>query len=184
MAKVVCEKCDSSFKLEVVKDMKNCPVCGADFECGDDSHNEPAEEDFENPDLYFYDIEEPDEYGDDLRDVWCQCTSCRKVNRIPYSSFDYIDNDCLKLHKGVDLSCKGCNKQFKNRIVPRRPDGWRELNLWERELDNVPKCPICGSTSINKISMTNKAASTIAFGIFAVGHVSKTYKCSNCKSKF
>ena len=28
MAKVVCESCETSFKYEVVKDLKNCPVCG------------------------------------------------------------------------------------------------------------------------------------------------------------
>ncbi len=29
--KVVCEKCESSFKFEAVKDMECCPVCGASF---------------------------------------------------------------------------------------------------------------------------------------------------------
>lgn len=49
---------------------------------------------------------------------------------------------------------------------------------------NIPKCPICGSTNIHKISGANKVASALTFGVFAVGHVSKTYKCDNCKSKF
>lgn len=30
--KVVCEKCESSFKYETVKGMECCPVCGADFD--------------------------------------------------------------------------------------------------------------------------------------------------------
>ena len=28
MVKVVCCSCETAFKYEVVKDMKNCPVCG------------------------------------------------------------------------------------------------------------------------------------------------------------
>ncbi len=32
MVKVICEKCESSFKYETVKDMKCCPVCGEAFE--------------------------------------------------------------------------------------------------------------------------------------------------------
>lgn len=45
-------------------------------------------------------------------------------------------------------------------------------------------CPFCGSTNIHKISLANKAASIGVFGLFAAGHVSKTYKCDNCGSKW
>lgn len=30
--KIICEKCESSFKYEAVKDMKCCPVCGEPFD--------------------------------------------------------------------------------------------------------------------------------------------------------
>lgn len=49
---------------------------------------------------------------------------------------------------------------------------------------NRPKCPICQSTNIHKISGVNKVGSALMFGVFAAGHVSKTYKCDNCGSKF
>jgi len=49
---------------------------------------------------------------------------------------------------------------------------------------NIPKCPICNSTNIHKISGVNKVGSALAFGVFAVGHVNKTWKCDNCGSKF
>ena len=141
--------------------------------------------DYDNPDLYFYDIESEDEYENkDLRDVWCQCTTCRKVNTIPYNKFITIDEDCLRLKEDLNLNCEGCGKLFINTIVPRRPEGWRESKLWGKDYENLPKCPICSSTKIHKISMTNKAASAIAFGVFAAGHVSKTYKCDICGCKF
>lgn len=42
MAKVTCESCGSSFPLDRVKDMKNCPVCGDlwDEDCNNDVDNE------------------------------------------------------------------------------------------------------------------------------------------------
>lgn len=49
---------------------------------------------------------------------------------------------------------------------------------------NIPKCPICGSTNIEKISLGNKVGSVALIGVFAVGHITKTYKCKNCNAKF
>lgn len=49
----------------------------------------------------------------------------------------------------------------------------------------IPKCPICGSTNIKKITMTTRAVKTATFGIAgAVDDAGKTYKCDNCGSKF
>lgn len=49
----------------------------------------------------------------------------------------------------------------------------------------VPKCPICSSTNIKKITMTTRAVKTATFGIAgAVDDAGKTYKCNNCGSKF
>lgn len=42
------------------------------------------------------------------------------------------------------------------------------------------KCPTCGAESSQRISVTNKGASAAAFGILAIGHLSKTFKCQNC----
>lgn len=58
----------------------------------------------------------------------------------------------------------------------------------QKILDNhncVPKCPICGSSNIKKITMTTRAVKTAAFGVAgAVDDAGKTYKCENCDSKF
>ena len=52
-------------------------------------------------------------------------------------------------------------------------------------LPNVPKCPVCGSTSLKKITLTTRAVKTAAFGtIGAIDDAGKTYKCENCGSKF
>lgn len=46
-----------------------------------------------------------------------------------------------------------------------------------------PRCPICGSTNIQKISGMRKTASAILFGIFSTD-IGKTFKCKNCGIKF
>lgn len=48
----------------------------------------------------------------------------------------------------------------------------------------VPKCPVCGSTRLVKISASNKIGTTMVLGVFALGHISKTYKCKDCGMKF
>lgn len=182
--KIICEKCESSFKYEAVKNMECCPVCGERFESVSSNDEEYLCKELGHPDLYYYDIDEVGIRTDNLRYVWCQCTSCKKVNTILYNKFDTVKSEYLHLKKDLDLTCKGCGKTITNLVIPPRPDGWRELNMWEKDYKNIPKCPICSSTKIHKISMTNKAASIVTFGIFAAGHVSKTYKCDVCGSKF
>ena len=44
---------------------------------------------------------------------------------------------------------------------------------------NTPKCPTCGSTNIEKISTTSKAAGFVAVGVFSK-NFSKTFHCRNC----
>lgn len=53
------------------------------------------------------------------------------------------------------------------------------------KVQNVPKCPICQSTNIKKITFAKKATKTFFFGFLgAVDDAGKTYKCENCGSKF
>ena len=42
-------------------------------------------------------------------------------------------------------------------------------------------CPNCKSTQVQRISVANKVGSAALFGIFAVSHVGKSYKCKTCK---
>lgn len=50
--------------------------------------------------------------------------------------------------------------------------------------ENIPHRPTCQSTNIHKISTTNKVGSAVKFGVFSVGHISKTFKCESCGMKF
>lgn len=58
------------------------------------------------------------------------------------------------------------------------------LPIQQAEEDNKPKCPICNSTDLSKISATKKATKIVTFGIFGMGDNGKTWKCNKCGSKF
>lgn len=60
----------------------------------------------------------------------------------------------------------------------------QRVDEWKSSLHPTPKCPICGSTRLTKISTLTKAAKISAFGIYGAGDIGKTYKCNNCGAKF
>lgn len=53
----------------------------------------------------------------------------------------------------------------------------------EKQKDNRPKCPTCGSTNIEKISVTKKAVGGFMFGIFS-SDVRNTMHCKSCGAKW
>ena len=112
--------------------------------------------------------------------------------------------DCNKYYSDSDLYCLKCNKPLtsiddgvvpdvvKTKIarhdqiesLPRqvKPPSTRKYNIDIN--DCIPKCPICGSSSLSKITNTHKVAKMVAFGIFGMGENGKTWKCDNCGSRF
>lgn len=47
----------------------------------------------------------------------------------------------------------------------------------------TPKCPTCGSTNIQKISLVSKALGGYMWGIFS-SNIRNTFKCNNCGYKW
>lgn len=50
----------------------------------------------------------------------------------------------------------------------------------ETVISRGPKCPTCGSTQVEKISLKSKIGSAALVGVFALGKISKTFKCNDC----
>ena len=48
---------------------------------------------------------------------------------------------------------------------------------------NIPKCPICGSTDLKKLSALDRGVSAFMFGLGS-NKIGKTYECKNCKATF
>lgn len=196
--KIVCEKCESSFKFETVEGMKCCPVCGEPFDRIDSFHdkepnfgadvelgeNDSFDED--KIDCWWYDIDEPSADGTIRGRVYTNCARCGNfMGSVPYQIAK--TGDYLLIDSRIQDRCGICGNELKNHILSKRPSDWvdpRKRDMWIKDYENIPKCPICASTKIHKISITNKTASALTFGIFAAGHVSKTYKCDICGTKF
>lgn len=68
--------------------------------------------------------------------------------------------DALKLHR-----------QIKN--IGKIP------HSYHRESNNIPKCPTCSSTNIQKIGTGERMASVIGLGLFSK-KINKSWKCKNC----
>lgn len=64
----------------------------------------------------------------------------------------------------------------------------KNIARMQKEADKrncVPRCPVCGSSNIGKITVAKRAAKTAVFGaIGAMDDMGKTWKCNNCGSKF
>lgn len=94
-------------------------------------------------------------------------------------------------------------EEWKNKTKPRRsiseinPDTLKKLqkdanafdSQYRAELEEkehpkyTPKCPVCGSPDLRKISATSKVLD-VAFWGFAAGKPKKTYHCNNCGYEF
>lgn len=201
MAKVVCESCGTSFLYNVVKDMELCPVCGKPLWSQDDEESINLDEelsfgegvelgendsfDEDKIDFWWYSIREPSADGASRGRVYTTCTKCGNLSYVTYPVAR--TKDYLLISSKCHDKCSHCGNELQNHILSKRPESWvdpRKRDMWVKDYENIPKCPICSSTKIHKISLTNKAASTVVFGVLSAGHVSKTYKCDTCGAKF
>lgn len=70
--------------------------------------------------------------------------------------------------------CTFCNKRTF----------YKDLIMKTAETYQPVRCPYCNSTSVSKITNTQKAGLTAIFGIFAIGKTTKQWHCGNCDSDF
>lgn len=77
------------------------------------------------------------------------------------------------------------SQYHKNQIGEQQVKNLAKMQKEEDKQNYIPKCPICGSTNINKITIGSRAVKTAVFGVVgAVDDAGKTYRCGNCESKF
>lgn len=128
------------------------------------------------------------------------CGICKNVLKIIPDNY-YVD------YKGTKFFSKDMEQQLVNDLVLTSPnfdqyffDHKEEIKAEKdrdyytkmahgkailEEKNRVPKCPICGSTNIKKISFTSRAVKTALFGaVGAIDDAGKTWKCNNCGSRF
>jgi len=124
-------------------------------------------------------------------EICCKkCNNSILVSEKIEDKFDKITSDYCKLKNGVQITCH-CGNIYDADLITREdlPTNKIDTRLLSEYTpkgiqQNVPKCPICQSTNLSKISTAKKVAKIAAFGIFGMGDNGKTWKCNNCGSKF
>ena len=69
--------------------------------------------------------------------------------------------------------------QQEYEVLQRRAQQKRIEKERIEKQQNIPKCPTCGSTNIEKISTTKKAVGFVAVGVFS-SNFGKTMHCKPC----
>lgn len=92
------------------------------------------------------------------------CTNCEE----PLVSSEFKDGKCPVC---------GCNK-----IIPE--DEYFAVDSQSAPIpQNIPKCPTCGSTNVERISTAQKAFGFALVGLFS-SNLGKTMHCKNCGYKW
>ncbi len=180
MAKIVCEACGSSFPLERAKDM-NCPVCGAalwdeEIESVDSEAVESKADELENGLMYFDEImifeRKPENSG-----VLTYCSECKQMDSLDLDLFEkLVDKEYVILKDNITVTCTGCGKEHKPRkILYKRKDHYAPP---------LPRCPVCNSAMLKKITTGSKFLAAATLGAFALPYNSKTFECKDCGYRF
>lgn len=94
-------------------------------------------------------------------------------------------NQVLMIAEGrKSIYCRNCSNFEDIYVSNELQQYWddeakKEEAANAQQMQNIPKCPTCQSTSIKKITMTSKAVNTVMFGIYGSKR-HKTFHCNNC----
>lgn len=168
MGKVVCEKCESSFKPETVEGMDCCPACGEPFD--DKEYNSGSA-------VMYFDIIDIFKEEPQYSNVNAYCCECGENNSLELDKFDKLaDKEYVILKEGITVKCRGCGKEHKPRkIMYKRKDHYAPP---------LPRCPVCNSAMLKKIKTSSKFLAAATVGMFALPYNSKTFECKDCSYRF
>lgn len=96
------------------------------------------------------------------------------------------DTYLLETDQYKEIFCNKCWHSEKLYISDELKAEWQaQAEEKNRQKSCKPKCPICGSTDLKKITTSKRVFKTALFGLAgAVDDAGKTYQCGKCKAKF
>lgn len=110
--------------------------------------------------------------------------------KCPYCGSDNLSNILDQYDFTFGDYFKICNiskdPQFIIEMIKLKNEDPIEYQLKLKEFDQIdskPKCPTCGSTNIEKISVGKKIGGSFLFGIFS-SDVRNTMHCKDCGAKW
>lgn len=127
-----------------------------------------------------------------------KCYWCKKGHFFD-SGFDYSEARKI-VEKDYHISLGDCSmeqeeflrKRFfysssfndsEQKLISKRM-AYDEAYQQKKQDDNTPKCPVCGSTYLRKVTATRKILKVGLFGRLGTGDLGKTYQCCKCGAKF
>lgn len=138
-----------------------------------------------------------------------ECTECQNKEEIDFSNvvityeeYDDIDEEVrLKNYAGAlqklisitncdESVCQKYIEQVKNDLdMIAKELGEDFTNTFKKDMprpvvSHTPKCPICNSYNLKKITSLSKAGSVLMWGVFASGRTSKQWHCNDCGSEW
>lgn len=175
MGKVVCEKCGTEFKFEIAKDFECCPVCGASF--SDDGDSADKEDAVQDDGLMYFDEIMIFERKPENSGVLIYCSECKQMDSLDLDLFEkLVDKEYVILKENITVTCRGCGKEHKPRkILYKRKDHYASP---------LPRCPVCNSAMLKKITTGSKFLAAATVGMFALPYNSKTFECKDCGYRF
>lgn len=164
--------------------VKFCPVCNETKQNTSLCFNNERFREFTKG--YFY-LFEPKE---DTKICPCCEKGVLEDSSLTFEEFKIIDNvsdsdrqfleAMIELKKKDPIEYQLKMSQFKTNLKQQEQV---QVSSKKVEEDNKPKCPTCGSTNIEKISLGKKAVGGALFGIFS-SDVRKSMHCKSCGYKW
>ena len=199
-----CEKCGLVMdEFSYWRDNQNCPICSGVWSEDDMTALKYAELSEEVKDEYDEQLlnliksspvfdkhsfslngnsTEEGEFWSDFRvDKWRNLDSSVPIEQIDETIEDRKNREPFKPFPPID-TVKAREVAEDAEIAHKKIEsGYYSQKTKKHE--NVPKCPTCQSTNIEKISLTKKAVGGVLFGLFS-SNVRKTMHCKNCGFKW
>ena len=112
----------------------------------------------------------------------CECESCGMQIKIKKPDIQ-INGDEGRVQE-IECFCGEISNVIKGTPAEKKQeDNPVPVVVDSLVQSNVPRCPTCGSTNIERISLGAKAVGGYMFGIFS-SNIRRTYKCNDCKYKW
>lgn len=110
----------------------------------------------------------------------CECESCGMQIKIKKS--DIKTQGTVGTTEDIECFCGEVSNHISD--IPKEKESQVIVQTVDRTPQTgVPRCPTCGSTNVERISIGSKAVGGYMFGIFS-SNVRNTYRCNNCKYKW
>ena len=132
----------------------------------------------------------------DLEETNCcpHCNSQLEMSDITYENYKSMPKvkkckNCKRKCPKIFIKCPKCNQQLiklstENKQLDKQVNEIKkEIQEYQENQSNIPKCPTCGSTNVKHISTLNRAVSIGVFGLFS-SKIGKNYECLDCKMKW